>query len=166
LIDAFFPKKTNIVENIKKRFILQNSSKIKSFLIGDYLRNKSITEYSEIVNYIKSYPNINDFHFDKIKEIDLERLIWVYQLLIDYKRLIRRIMTFNSGWLEVSSRLLIFSIDLTNNISENLAGKYDELDKSLELLINPLNLSFTEENLIANFKYPKDNLKDIEMELY
>ncbi|MGZ3834290.1 MAG: hypothetical protein ACXVB0_12255, partial [Mucilaginibacter sp.] len=78
------------------------------------------------------------------------------------KRQIRNLLTFNSGWLEASSTTSLFSIFLTNSISNNLIGKYDELDKALELFINPKSLIFTEEELIAKFNFPTEDLSSID----
>ena len=73
-------------------------------------------------------------------------------------------MTFHTTWIEAGTIPLRFSIYLTKSISENLAGKYDDLDKILGLLIDPNGLSFTEEELIADFNYPKEDLLDVDID--
>jgi hypothetical protein len=87
-----------------------------------------------------------------------------FQQLITYKKELRRLLEFNSGWVEASSMTSRFSIYLTNSITNNLKDKYSELDKALELFVNPRKLSFTEEELITRYNFPTDNLNEVDME--
>lgn len=57
-----------------------------------------------------------------------------------------------------------FTIHITDSISNNLTNKYKDLDKALELIINPNELIFTKEELIVRFNYPIDNLVDVDYE--
>ncbi|MEO6850293.1 MAG: hypothetical protein ABI203_06510, partial [Mucilaginibacter sp.] len=56
----------------------------------------------------------------------------------------------------------LFSIQLTNSISNNLIGRYNELDTVIGLFIDPKSLTFTEEELITRFSFPTENLNAID----
>ena len=86
--------------------------------------------------------------------------------MINYKIKLREIIDFNSGWLEVSSAFSIFHIKLTNSIGSNLINKYDDLDRVIDLFINPEKLHFTEQELIEKFNFPPEDLSQIDMDNY
>jgi hypothetical protein len=166
LINAFFQTRTptNFIEKAKKIFSTDKSETIHTILSGDFLKEKSISDFSELVKYMETTVKAHEKFEDEKREITVGHLIMPFQQLVKYKKEVRRLLTFNSGWLEASSMTSRFSIYLTNSISSNLTGKYSELDKALELFINPKQLSFTEDQLIAKFNFPTDNLKEIDMD--
>jgi hypothetical protein len=53
---------------------------------------------------------------------------------------------------------------LTNSISSNLKDKYNDLDRTLELFINPKELLFTEKELVEKFNFPTEDLHQIDMD--
>jgi hypothetical protein len=166
LIYAFFDSNitTNFIQKAKKIFSENKEDTIHTILSGDFLKKQDISDFSELIELMNAVVKTNEKFERKEKEVHIEHLIMPYQQLINYKRTLRSLLTFNSGWLEASSITSLFSIYLTNSISNNLIDKYSELDKTLELFVNPKKLSFTEEELIAKYKFPKDNLHEIDME--
>ncbi|OYU78828.1 MAG: hypothetical protein CFE23_16730, partial [Flavobacterium sp. BFFFF1] len=152
LLNAFLTidSKTSLFDNVQ------------SFLSGNFIRQRETSDYAQTIKFIKDFVRSSNSHFDETKEIRIEELIFIFPKLVDYKGQLRSILTFNSGWLEASSIASQFSIHLTNSISKNLIDKYDNLDKSLELFINPKGLTFTEDELISRFNYPTENLNDID----
>ena len=166
LINAFFPENTatNLIERTKKLFSDSKNDTIHTILSGDYLNKQNINDFSELVDLIKSTVRTKENFESEEREIHIGHLIMPYQQLIKYKKELRRLLTFNSGWLEASSMTSRFSIYLTNSISNNLTDKYSDLDKALELFINPKNLSFTEAELIAKHHFPTDDLHEIDVD--
>lgn len=57
-----------------------------------------------------------------------------------------------------------FSIYMTDSISKNLEGKTDKLDDVLAWFVDPRERSYTMDELVKRFGYPKENLRDIDME--
>jgi hypothetical protein len=158
LIRALFgnDKKHNLPETLQLL--------IPSILSGDIIKTRSLKDYETVIRFIWEYVENYYGSAHKNKNVRLDELVFVFGDLLEFKRLLRKMMTFHSNWIEASTIPLRFSIYLTKSISENLAGKYDDLDKILGLLIDPNGLSFTEEELIADFNYPKEDLLDVDID--
>jgi hypothetical protein len=166
LISAFFQEATNdnFLEKAKQLFTQTNSESIHTILSGEFLKGKKINEYLELIELIKTTVNRYEKLENEEREIHILKLVMPYQQLIKYKQELRKLLTFNSGWYEASSVTSRFSIYLTNSISQNLKDKYSELDNALELFINPKHLSFSEEELISKYNFPKESINDVDME--
>ena len=165
LIKAFFPPNlpNNFIDKTKQLFSDTKIETIQTILFGEFLLRKNTEEFTELLKFIVKTVEEENFKRDERKILNRD-LIMPYQQLLKYKRQLRNLITFNSGWQEGSSITSRFSIYLTNSISMNLVDKYSELDKALELFINPKNLSFTEKELIEKYNFPKDNLYEIDMD--
>lgn len=164
LISAFFQANTptSFMERAKKLFSDDKKETIHTILSGEFLKTQNIVDFSELIELIKT--TVKSHEKSEERDVHIGHLVMPFQQLIKYKKELRRLLTFNSGWLEAGSITSRFSIYLTNSISSNLTGKYSELDRALELFINPRNLSFTEHELIAKFSFPTDNLSEIDMD--
>jgi hypothetical protein len=146
--------------------ITESKPSIKYFLNGDFIRNRTQTDYIDTVEFIRTYMAGNVHHDHLSKDVSTAELAFIFPKLFNYKTQLQNLLTFNSGWLEASSMTSYFSIFLTDSISQNLIGKYEVLDRALEWFINPLELSFTLDELIISYGYPKENLSDIDMNYY
>jgi hypothetical protein len=164
LLNAFLTteSKSSLIDNVKSFFSSKDQPSIPSFLSGDFIKHREPSDYVSTIKFIKDFVKNNGTYFDETREISLRELAFIFPKLVDYRRQLRSLLTFNSGWLEASSTGSQFSILVTNSISKNLVDKYSDLDKSLELLINPKGLRFTEIELINRFHYPTENLNKID----
>jgi hypothetical protein len=118
----------------------------------------------EVFTFIEEVVREKEGETSKYNPTSTNSLRMPYQQLINYKKQLLDILDFNSGWLEAGTINARFSIYLTDSITKHLVGKYEKLDKALELFINPGKLSFTETELVTNYNFPPDNLHDIDME--
>jgi hypothetical protein len=160
LLNAFFTEPSlSLLSKAKLIFSNEKKNSIGSFLKGDFLKQRTMNDYSNLVAFIRNFEGYKD---TDVREISIEQLVFIFPKLVDFKRQVRSILTFNSGWLEASSITSLFSIHLTNSIADNLTGKYKELDTALELFINPKGLLFTTEELITKFDFPKEDLDTID----
>ena len=168
LLSAFFEEKSSLTLMDKAKQFLSPPKKqgIQSVLSGDFLKDRSIDDYGELIQLIQKVVKEKDGPLDKISAIQIPHLLMPYQQLIKYKQQLRDLLRFNAGWLEVSSASSWFSICVTDSISSHLKGQYGDLDLALELFINPRKLSFTEATLKEHYKFPLDNLSDIDMDYY
>lgn len=166
LINAFFQtnKPNGFIDKAMQLFSENKNETIQTLLSGDFLIRQNIIEFSELIKFITTLVNEKEKSDRDEKEIHIRQLTMLYQQLIEYRKHIRKLLTFNSGWLEVSSVTSRFSIYLTDSISYNLKDKCTNLDKALELFINPKNLSFTEKELIEKYNFPKEDLHEIDMD--
>ena len=164
LLAAFCAINTNenLLSKAKSIFFDNQKITITSFLHGDFIKTRSIDEYSEIIQFIKDFVKTRLGDADRKREIRIEELAFIFPVLIDFKKQIRSMLTFNSGWLEASSDVSLFSIYLTNSIAEKLVGKYGELDYVIERFINSKGLIFTEEEMIDKYNFPKEDLNEID----
>ena len=158
LIKALFgnDKKHNLPETLQLT--------IQSILSGDIIKTRTIKDYETAIRFILEYVENAKGTVNEKRETNLSELVFVFRDLLEYKRLLRKMMTYHSNWIEASTIPLRFSIYLTKSISENLAGKYDDLDKILGLFIDPQGLSFKEEELITRYYYPTENLLDVDID--
>lgn len=164
LFNAFFIEESNrdLLSKAMSKFSKQRKISIESFLNGNFLKTRTIDSYSNLVEFIKDFLETGTENIDQSKEIRIEHLVFIFPKLIDFKKHIRNLLTFNSGWLEANTITSLFSIQLTNSISNNLIGRYNELDTVIGLFIDPKSLTFTEEELITRFSFPTENLNAID----
>ena len=160
LISAFIPeiKNTNLTEKLTG-LISSKKTKLTKVVSGEFIENRSLDAYIVFTNLIKQ-----EAESSTLNKIDITDIKNTFILLMSYKKNLRQLINFNNDWLEVSRITSLFSIKLTNKISSNLLGQYDELDEVLELIINPKNLSFSETELISNYNFPKDDLDEIDLD--
>ena len=159
LINAFLQNETS------KTFVSDKPNlTINNFLSGKFIKERPTSDYIETFQFIRQFINEQGIALGTTSEIQLEELVFAYTFLIAYKRQLRNLLTFNNGWFATSSLPTKFTILLTNSITNNLVNKHSDLDKALELFINPTGLTFTETELIETYNYPIDDLDEIEIE--
>jgi len=149
-------------ENIISSETKQKSISIQSFLAGNFIKLKAIKEYSKAIKFINVYVDNNSNKFHLSNQIHLKELVFIFQRLLEFKKLLNKILCFNSGYLLADSISDIFTIELCNSISNKLHKESVDIDKILELIINPKGLSFTKKELISKFNYPSDNIIEID----
>jgi hypothetical protein len=154
----------NIFERSTNYFNPDLRAEIKSILNGDFIKNKNVEDFSELISFAKEFLEENHNSFER--PIKLHELNFIYPKMIDFKIKLREIIGFNSGWLEASSTFSIFHILLTNSISSNLNNKFNDLDRVLEMFINPARLTFSENELIEKFGFPTEDLHQIDIDNY
>lgn len=152
----------NLFEKTANYFNPDLKVEIKSIINGDFIKNRELEEFNELIAFAKQFLQKNNYIKDR--PIRLYELNFIYPKLVDYKIKLREIIGFNSGWIEASSTFSIFHIMLTNSISSNIKDKYNDLDRTLELFINPKELLFTEKELIEKFNFPTEDLHQIDMD--
>ncbi|MES2655872.1 MAG: hypothetical protein V4620_09805 [Bacteroidota bacterium] len=166
LLKAFsiVDNKKNILEKASNYFNPDLTSEVKSILNGDFIKNRKVEEFNELIDFAKQF--LQKKNYSSNTPIRLDELCFIYPRMIEYKMRLQDIIGFNSGWSEASSTFSIFHIQLTNTISSNLVNKYDDLDHVIELFINPQKLLFTEKELIDKFNFPTEDLHQIDRSNY
>jgi hypothetical protein len=165
LLNAFLcaEPKDGIFEKLRLAFAGRSAPSIDYFLNGGFILTRKDSDYAELYaimnDLVKS--EFSSAHADSLSPVKVK---FIYPSLIDYKRQLRRIITFNSRWLEASSVPALFSIIITGSVTKNLEGKTGMLDKTLELIINPSGISFTEEELINHYDFPTEDLRSIDFD--
>ena len=166
LVRAFLGQKENVgfIGKIKGIFNNEEILTIQNVLSGDFINERTISDYAELIIFIKEFVKEKESIFGAERELSLGMLVMPYQQLIKYKQQLVGLLNFNSGWLESSSVTSRFSIYLTNSVSRNLTEKFGDLDMALELFVNPKRLIFTEDELKAKYRFPTENLSDIDID--
>lgn len=137
---------------------------IHAFLNGHFIMNRKLEVYQELLDFVKQFLHERD---QEIKRpISLMNVNFIYPKMLDFRKKLIEILSFNSSWMEASSPLSVFHILLTGAIGNNLVDKYNDLDKTLELIINPEKKVFTEQELIEHYNYPTEDLHEIDMDNY
>ncbi|QTE36891.1 hypothetical protein J3L18_27875 [Mucilaginibacter gossypii] len=147
-----------LLNRIKSRFFYDRKTPIEALLHGDFIKQREIDEYAVVIDYIDNFIKANGIQIESARSIHVHDLAFIYPKLISFKKKLHSILTHNSGWLEAGSKTSVFSIGVTEAISKNLIGKYQDLDCTIELFINPRGLSFTEIELIEKYNFPVRDL--------
>lgn len=137
---------------------------IHTIMSGDFLKKKDITMFSELIAFMTTMVAENEKRFFDDKIIHIEQLQMPYLKLFEYKKQLRGLLTFNSGWIEASSIESRFIIHLTNSVTNKTIDTYAAIDEALELFINPKKLTFTQEELINKYNFPTEDLKQIDFD--
>lgn len=160
----FQETKTTYFEKVIDYINFDLKKEIKSLLQGEFIENKNLGNFEELIDYATTYMIKNNHNLGR--PIRLAELRFIFPKLVEYKIKMRALTNFNNGWIEASGTFVYFHIFLTNSISSRLAGQSDELDQVLELFINPKKYVFTEIELIKKYNFPTDNLAEIDLENY
>jgi hypothetical protein len=164
LIKAFFGQKapTNFMQKAKALFTSEPSVTIQSLLSGAFIPIRDVEQYNSTAEFIKAIVKEKEPLVDMQPSINLDKLTLVYQYLIDYKKNLSALLLFNTGQLKEGSIASRFTGYITSSITEQVRGKYNQLDEALELLINPHGDTFTEEQLRSEYNYPAQDLREVE----
>ena len=157
LIRAF-----NLNRKIEMNVNDSKSVLFQEFISGDFVEIRKFKDYSNIVMFVKDFINNNQLFYlnDRIHLHDIK---FIFLRLIDFKKRLNQLSEFNSGYILVTSISDFFTIGLTNSIMGKLKNETHDLNNILSLIIDPLSLSYTEEELISKFNYPLyDERIDIE----
>lgn len=138
---------------------------INNFLTGEFIKQRKIEEYSETLEFMQKYLVSHGKKREENSEIQIGELAFIFPFIVNYKRQTKKLFNNNSGWL-AGGQTVRFMISMTNNITSCLNDKLSDLDHTLELLINPKGFTFTKSLLIEKYKYPSDDLKEIDLNYF
>ena len=150
-----------------KLFIPQASASIdikwhiESVLNGNFILQNEIKQYDQLLNHMDNLIGLSKHPIEKIKEWTREDLKFNYQEIVKYKIKLNELLNMNNGIMEMSYSYLYSGI-LTNKISREITFK--TLDNFLLLVIDPAQRTFTKEDLIRIYNYPKENIYYIDLE--
>ena len=166
LVKAFFEPRqaSSLLEKATALLTVKKGVTIQNILSGQFIKERTTSEYTELINFIKNIVKEKEGVMGQEREVHVMELIMPYQHLIRYKRQLIELLSFNSGWLESGSVTSRFSIYLTDTISNNLVDKFNDLNTALELFINPKQLSFSEDELKSKYKFPTENLSEVDID--
>ncbi len=131
-----------------------------NFMEGQFILSRGINEYNKVIKVMDKEINASDRSFEK-EVWDLYHIQHNYRDLLRFKKSISQVKSHNSGMMEMSYPYF-YSYLASNKILDKI--NCDEIDKFLSLVIDPLGRSFTVEELIRDYNYPKDNLGDIDFD--
>ena len=162
LLQAFdiIPKqKTGLLSSItNSKNKIENP--IQYFTWGEFIYNMDLETFSPIKKCIHENLPFKD------KEIDLSYVNKLFTHLLKYKMTVSSLLLFNSGVLSASSSGFIAGIRITNNTNDKISGEFSHIDDLLNIMLPSNNKTFSKEELIKNFNYPKEDLEEIDMDWY
>lgn len=103
-------------------------------------------------------------HSDDFQKLTTDDVRFVYRNLLQFKKNVYDVQHFNSGWLECGGKVGQLSIGITKTVVSNLEGTTKELDYVLNLILNPKQRSFTQEELVEHYHYPTADLFDLDLD--
>ncbi|MDZ7615210.1 MAG: hypothetical protein U5K51_17055 [Flavobacteriaceae bacterium] len=101
----------------------------------------------------------SNYRPEKRDEWTLDELQHNYTDLIRFKRSSNKVLNQNSGIMEISYPYF-YSVIMTNKISSKLNTK--KIDAFLSMVIDPLGRTFSKEELVKAYNYPKENEFDVD----
>ena len=148
LIRAF-----NLNRKIEMNINDSKSVLFQEFISGDFVEKRKFKDYRNIVKFVIDFLNNNQLFYLN-DSIHLHDIKFIFLSLIDFKKRLNQLSEFNSSYILVTSISDFFTIGLTNSIMGKLKNETHDLNNILSLIIDPLSLSYTEEELISKFNYP------------
>jgi len=135
----------------------------KEFIDGEFITDTQLNKWNDFKKNIEKTPlNKEEFNGSKL-ETKLTDIKLIYSCLINY-RLNAQVLLTSNDLIYASSGEFGRFVNLMNNISKNLYKELQKIDAVLCFCINPLGISFSEQELINNYEFPKINILDIDME--
>lgn len=162
LLNAFFDDK-NRVEYIDYEYHLGKLS-IQNFIAGDFIKSYKIEAYNSMFDFIYDETPIPLYNSNHSLKITKRMLLDLFQRFLEFKKRIRNLEKFNGDYLMANSYNARFSIKITDDISANLTDKQDKINQALELIINPLGLSFDYATLVSKYNYPDIDLEELNLD--
>ncbi len=134
-------------------------SNLRSVLNGDFLLNRSTQQYEAL--FLQMEATLTALHYDSAykEEWSVYALHHNYEKVLQYREQLHKLLAFNSGIMEISYPYL-YSVVVTKAITKKIEGH--QLDQFLSSVIDPLNRTFTREELIKEHGYPDVNLYEID----
>ncbi|GHV10331.1 hypothetical protein FACS1894162_3850 [Bacteroidia bacterium] len=131
----------------------QNEQKrLSQFIEGGFALDRKPEDSVAFIDMLKKYVDENDIQYNFCMCLP-HQMPKLFSQLFAYKRQVYKLLHFNSGCIAASG-LYAFAIRLTNAQAHSIDTR--DLDAVLECIVNPNVLSFTEEELIANYQYPSE----------
>jgi hypothetical protein len=163
LAKAFFTHQpADLFGKAKSFFLVPRIPTVKTLLSGSFLKERNLAAYENVIAWMKDLVRENEGQLGETGQVNHAHLLEVYQRLLRYKKELFAIGEFNNRERVKKAVGLRFSVYLTDEVSQRIKKSCAPLDKALGLLLDPLSLSFTQEELQRTYHYPKEDKKEID----
>lgn len=136
---------------------------IKNFYTGNFITHRSVEDYSELIVIIDKTIEESRFRGARKEKLDVYDLRSNYCDLMDYYLKLKSLLNHNHSLMEISYSDM-FSYIITDSISGSIYSETETISKLLREFIDPGGHSFTEEELIEQFRYPVVDLQDMDLD--
>ena len=154
LISAFIPELEK-EKTIRKR--------LEMVLSGNFIINRDDSVYIDLFAEMDNAIKKSRFLIKKMDALRVHDLKDNYEELLEYKLLLTKILNYNKGIMEISYPYL-YPLIINEKISKMI--KIEQLDRFLELIIDPYKRTYTIEELMKQFDYPTEDLFDIDLDYF
>jgi hypothetical protein len=158
----FSQRSNNFLGKAKSLLLMDQLPSIKDLQSGSFIKGRNIRDYEGIIAMIKTSVRDNEGQLGETGEISHKHLINVYLRLMKYKKQLLDLLHFNDDESTSAPIGIRFTVYLTNQVSNSFEGNYSILDEALGLIIDPNSLTFTEEELQAEYNYPKEDIREVD----
>jgi len=134
---------------------------IKKLFNGDFILHREIKKYANVFAIMENAISLLKPSFRKESEWESKNLRFNYHYLMGFKREIDKIKCWNNGILEIDYKHL-YQYVVTSEFINGLCTK--SIDDFLSLVIDPLGRTFTKDELIQDFNYPKEDIFDVDID--
>ncbi len=133
---------------------------VNSVLYGSFIESRNIAEYRETERVIDEHAwrkRTGEFTYREIE--------WFFRVLMDYKRVTDEVFKANN-FLEAGNSGIQAGLEILQPVNDVLRKKLEEiqLDHLISIVIDPAYRKFTEAQLIADFGFPMDDLRAIDID--
>jgi len=144
-------------------FLKEIRESIENFYTGEFIANKSIKEYSNLLDEINKTIAKSEFKGAREGKINVYDLQDNYRNFLNYYLKLNKLVNHNKGMMEISYPYF-FPYILTKEISQSIDSEAKKIKAILASYIDPKNRIFTEDELIKEFDYPTDDLFEIDLD--
>jgi hypothetical protein len=142
---------------------LEINCSYSQFIEGQFITNVQFKKWG---NFKKSIEII----LPQVKEIlppsmsmDAFAIGMLFSTLMRYRLFAQQLLSSNDGIYAASGEFNFF-LDLMNTPNRKLIEELKKIDTVLLFCINPTAISYTKEELIANFGFPEININDVDVD--
>jgi hypothetical protein len=154
----------NFLNKAKSLFLPVRPPSVRKLLSGAFLKDRDIDSYEEVIVLIKELVKEKEGELGEIG-IKHANLLDVYQRLLTYKKQLVLLQHFNTYETLKNAVGWRFSVYLTDSVSASIKENSGPLDRVLGLLLDPYSASFTAEELQLTYKYPTEDIREVDKNL-
>jgi len=137
-------------------------ARLGNFLEGSFVLRRRLEDFAGILVEIDAAMSKRARHVPK-RPLELEDLCANFTSLLQLRLKLDEVAKHNDGVLEVGYTRC-YPVLLAQSVAQEIAAPIEELDRVLALFIAPADRCFAEEDLVARFGFPTENLADIDFD--
>jgi len=132
---------------------------------GKFIKNTPVESYSNLKENIIAFKNTSSWHNQNFDDLNYSDVIKTYRLFIEFIAIELKLRNLSSTYSMTYSIGQRYGYEKTKayfNLANN--KKINSMIDDLSIILDPLRLSFSENELVSKYNFPIDDLADVDLE--